>query len=130
MRTGRTIVHLLLLAAAGLVAAESLKISAFNIQVFGGSKLSKTEVVELLKQVRAQVFRLPTSPVIGPLLRREFSVYLSPAPPPHNLVRGAGFLQFFYNYRHCAVIFVPADSASLRHRSHSGDQGLHRNYNS
>ncbi|CAI8053063.1 Deoxyribonuclease-1 [Geodia barretti] len=51
MRTGRTIVHLLLLAAAGLVAAESLKISAFNIQVFGRSKLSKTEVVELLKQI-------------------------------------------------------------------------------
>ena len=88
MRTGRTIVHLLLLAAAGLVAAESLKISAFNIQVFGRSKLSKTEVVELLKQVRAQVFRLPTSPVIGPLLRRDFSVYLFPAPPPRNLVRG------------------------------------------
>ena len=123
MRTGRTIVHLLLLAATGLVEAESLKISSFNIQVFGRSKLSKTDVVDVLKQVRAPVFRLPASPVIEPLPRRECLVDPSPSPTQS---RARGFLQITA----LSFLSVPADSASLRHRSHSGDQRLHRNYHS
>ena len=63
MERGIRIIHLLLLAAAGLVVVDSqLKISAFNIQVFGRTKVAKTEVVDVLKQVRAAVFRLSTSP--------------------------------------------------------------------
>lgn len=42
----------LALTASLLSGYESLKIAAFNVQVFGQTKISRPEVVDILKQVR------------------------------------------------------------------------------
>ena len=62
MGKGGTAIYLLLIPAIVLVTAECLKISSFNIQVFGRTKLAKTEVVDVLKQVGPPVFRLSYLP--------------------------------------------------------------------
>ena len=45
-----------LLLCAGETEREPLSIAAFNVQVFGRTKLSRPQVVGVLRQVRGPVF--------------------------------------------------------------------------
>ena len=55
------LVCVLALTASLVSGRESLKIAAFNVQVFGQTKISKPEVVNILKQVRLGHNTLVTS---------------------------------------------------------------------
>ena len=71
----------LLLTAALATITECrspLKISAFNIQVFGRTKLSRTEVVGVLKQVRAGVSSPPPPPSLP--LGAQRAMFCLPSP--------------------------------------------------
>ena len=60
MEKGGILVCVLIALNLLLVASESAKkpltIAAFNIQVFGQSKMGKPEVVNILKEVMAQYY--------------------------------------------------------------------------
>lgn len=51
MEKGRLLVCVLALTASVIAACESLKIAAFNVQVFGQKKFARAEVVAVLSQV-------------------------------------------------------------------------------